>query len=292
MHHQEGHEEDTMGSPALQRRACLGLIGGSLAWAASARASAQSGTAAKRASMPHANQRMLLMSSSRHGSQGFLEHAQDQFAALYGQQKFNILFIPYAAVTYPFDVFEKNVQQAFVRHGHTVQSIHHARDPRAAVEQAQAIAIGGGNTFALLKRMYDANIVDAVAARVRAGVPFVGWSAGGNVAGPSIRTTNDMPIAQPPSFAGLNLIPFQTNPHFVSGKPVGHNGESREERLAEFLAFNPGEELIALPEGTALLCEGIQATVMGAPGVLWFRQGGTITPLQDGTRFALSSIRP
>lgn len=235
---------------------------------------------------------ILIMSSSRMGGMGYLEHAEPQFRALLGDGPQDILFIPYAAVSFSYDKYEEMASTALAKFGYRLTSIHHSPDPRAAVEQASALAVGGGNTFALLKRLYDNSLVEVIRSRVEAGMPYVGWSAGGNIVCPSIRTTNDMPIVEPPTLNALNLIPFQTNPHFISGKPAGHNGESREERLQEFLAINPDEELLALPEGTALYCRGEQATVMGAAGVLWFRQQGKVVLLLEECCFALGSIQP
>lgn len=236
--------------------------------------------------------KVLIMSSSRMGSMGYLEHAENQFRTLLGHDPVEILFIPYAAVSFSFDKYETMAGEPLAKLGYRLTSIHQCADPRAAVENAAALAVGGGNTFALLKRLYDNQLVDIIRQRVEAGMPYVGWSAGGNVAGPSVRTTNDMPIVEPPTLKALNLVPFQTNPHFISGKPVGHNGESREERLQEFLDINPNEELLALPEGTALYCEGDQGTVMGEAGVLWFRQNKVVEKLADKHRFALNSIHP
>lgn len=238
------------------------------------------------------SKKMLLMSSSRAGKSGYLEHTDEQFRTLLGDKPLKVLLIPYAAVSSSYDNLEAKVKPAFERLGHSLTSVHHVSDHKAAVEQAEAIAVAGGNTFVLLKMMYENNIIEAIRARVNAGVPYVGWSAGGNVAGPTIRTTNDMPIAEPPSFKALNMIPFQTNPHFISGKMPGHNGESREDRLSEFLAYNLKEEVISMPEGTALLCEGDHATVIGETAMLWFRQGGQVEKIEPGTRFALNSIRP
>ena len=162
----------------------------------------------------------------------------------------------------------------------------------AAVINAKAIAIGGGNTFALLNRLYQSNIVEAISRRVNAGeLPYVGWSAGSNVATPTIRTTNDMPIVQPPFFNALNIAPFQVNPHFISGKPVGHNGESREERLNEFLTLNPEEELMALYEGSALYIENQQGRILGEKEGLWFRGPNQIGKIAPETPFELSMIK-
>jgi dipeptidase E len=235
---------------------------------------------------------LLLMSSSRNGTQDYLAHAGDQVHALLKKQGQRALFIPYAGgITFSFDEYEQRVQPAFQRLGYALESIHHHADPVAAVKQAECIVIGGGNTFALLRRLYEANIVDAIRAAVRAGTPYIGWSAGSNVACPTIRTTNDMPIVQPPTLDALNLVPFQINPHFIGGKPAGHNGESREERLAEFLAINAPEEVLALPEGTALLCDGSKGQIIGDAAAMHFRDKGHITEIAPGQRFELSAIK-
>jgi dipeptidase E len=235
-------------------------------------------------------QRILLMSSSRKDSLGYLEHASEQIHTLLRHESRKVIFIPYAAVTFSFETYEGMVKPVFEQLGYALESIHHSANPRATIEQADAIAVGGGNTFALLKRMYDADIVDAIRARVNAGTPYAGWSAGSNVACPTIRTTNDMPIVQPPTLRALGLVPFQINPHFISGKPVGHNGESREERLAEFLHINAPEQVFALPEGSALYADGTHGTVLGERHALHFLGNGHVETLAEGERFPLSRI--
>ena len=235
-------------------------------------------------------QRILLMSSSRKDQLGYLEHAAAQIHALLRHEPRKVLFVPFAGVTFSFDSYEDIVKPVFERLGYGLESIHRSADPLAAIEQAEAIAVGGGNTFALLKRMYDAGIVDAIRAKVAAGTPYVGWSAGSNVACPTIRTTNDMPIVQPPTLRALGLVPFQINPHFISGKPVGHNGESREERLAEFLDINAPEQVFALPEGSALLSDGVNGTVLGERGALHFVSKTQTETLSEHATFPLSSI--
>ena len=236
--------------------------------------------------------RALLMSSSRMGSMGYLEHADAQLRTLLGTGPVEVLFIPFAAVSSSFDAFEKRVQPAFSRLGYGLTSIHHFSDPLVAVRNAQAIAVGGGNTFALLTRLYQAGIVELISERVNAGeLPYVGWSAGSNVATPTIRTTNDMPIVQPPSFNALNIAPFQINPHFISGKTAGHNGESREDRLNEFLAFNPQEQLLALYEGSALYIEGVRGRILGEKEGLWFKAPDNIEKIAPDVPFDLSMIQ-
>ncbi len=234
--------------------------------------------------------RLLLMSSSRKGDGGYLEHADDQFRALLRGEIRRALFIPYAAVAYGFDEYEARVAEVFARQGVKAVSIHRFPDARLAVEQAEAIVVGGGNTFVLLQRLYADGLVEAVRERVEAGTPYIGWSAGTNVACPTIRTTNDMPVAQPPSLDAFRLVPFQINPHFISGKPEGHNGESREERLAEFLVVNPGENVLALREGSALLVEGAAARLLGGSDALVFRQGGAVENIGAGEIFPVERI--
>lgn len=233
--------------------------------------------------------RLLLMSSSRKGSMGYLEHATEQLETILAGKVKKVLFVPYAAVSFSFDDFEKIARAPFEKLGVELVSIHHSSNPAAAVEQAEAVAVGGGNTFALLRRICDNGILEPVRKRAEAGMPYMGWSAGTNVSCPTIRTTNDMPITQPPSLDAFNLIPFQINPHFISGKPAGHNGESREERLAEFLAINPGENVLAIREGSALYVEGTHATLMGDLDALVFRSSGTEV-LPPNSKFALSDI--
>lgn len=234
---------------------------------------------------------ILMMSSSRKGNLGYLEQVDDQVHAVLRGRARRVLFVPYAGgITSSFDDYEARVKPTFERLGYALESIHRSPDPRAAVALADAVVVGGGNTFALLNRLYNAGLVGLLRERVNAGMPYVGWSAGANVVCPTIRTTNDMPIVEPPTLKALNLIPFQVNPHFISGKPDGHNGESREERLAEYLAINPDECVVAIPEGTALHVQGDQATVMGDFDALCFRQGGIVEKLAPGSTFALASI--
>lgn len=235
-------------------------------------------------------QRILLMSSSRKDKLGYLEHAAEQIHAVLRHENRKIAFVPFAGVTFSFDTYEGIVKPVFAKLGYELEAIHRSADARRTIEEAGAIAVGGGNTFALLKRMYEAGIVDAIRKKVQTGTPYIGWSAGSNVACPTIRTTNDMPIVQPPTLRALGLVPFQINPHFISGKPVGHNGESREERLAEFLGINAPEQVFSLPEGSALLSDGVHGTVLGERGGLHFVDEATVEKLAENETFALSRI--
>ena len=243
--------------------------------------------------------RVLIQSSSRYHNSGYLDFAGDQYEKLFDKEKYEILFIPYAKVAGTYDAYEKQVQDAFKPYGHKIVSIHRFKDPQKAVREAKAIAVGGGNTWALVTRMYEAGIIDLIRERVNAGVPYCGWSAGGNVACPTLRTTNDMPISEPPSFNTFGFIPFQTNPHFISGGTQGLNNETREDRLEEFLWYNKDEEVIGLPEGTALFVTGeFDCEVIGpkdSEALYWFRQsekGMKLERIPLGTKFDLRKIVP
>jgi|TARA_B110000914_G_scaffold217962_1_gene224691 dipeptidase E len=163
-----------------------------------------------------------------------------------------LLFIPYAGVTVSYDDYTAMVQTALTPLNIKVTGIHQYQDPVTAVTNAQAIAVGGGNTFHLLHQLYENKLTTVINAVVENGTPYIGWSAGSNVAGSSIRTTNDMPIIEPRSFDALNLVNFQLNPHYTDHNPPGHNGETRAQRLAEFMVLNKAMPIVAIVEGTAL----------------------------------------
>ncbi len=186
-------------------------------------------------------------------------HVRDFLKELKGP----IVFIPFAAVTLSFDSYEDAVARAFAEMGYDLKSVHKEEDKKAMIGQAAAIVTGGGNTFALLKRMYDEDLLGSVRAKVAAGTPYIGWSAGANLACPTLRTTNDMPIVMPPSFDALNLVPFQINPHYHELKFENQGGETRRERLQEFLMLNPESKVIGLPEGMFIRREGAEIKIGG-----------------------------
>ncbi|MEX4221064.1 dipeptidase PepE [Haemophilus influenzae] len=232
---------------------------------------------------------MLLLSSSKYKNTGYLEHTLpwlQNFLADYRGK--TIAFVPYAGVSRTFDEdeYEKTVQNALSDLGMNIVSVHHGKQHRDIIEQADVIAIGGGNTFCLLKQLYEHNLIDIIREKVNNGTPYFGWSAGANVAGASIMTTNDMPITYPPSFQALQLFPHQINPHFISGKMQGHNGESREERLAEFLLVNPTALVYALPEGSALHIQNEMATVLGENPILCFSENMECGTFDINTTFS------
>lgn len=233
--------------------------------------------------------RLLLLSSSRKGASGYLEPALPMIRDFLDPTVREAVFVPYAAVSFGFDDYEAKVADALAPLGLAVRSVHRDADPAAAVAAAQAIIVGGGNTFALLRRMRDAGLLPAIRAAAARGVPYVGWSAGGNLACPTIRTTNDMPVCDPGGFDALGLVGFQINPHFVSGKLPGHNGESREDRLAEFMAINPATPVLALPEGAALRREGPSLRLIDADGALLFANGKAAPLAADADVSALQA---
>jgi dipeptidase E len=215
--------------------------------------------------------RLLLISNSTNAGEAYLDYPKYNIREFLGSDRMNCLFIPYAGVTISFDDYEARVRERFAEIGHDVTSIHHASDPVAAVNKAEAIVVGGGNTFQLIKLIQDFGLIDPVREKVLGGTPFVGWSAGSNVCCPTIRTTNDMPILEPESFNAFHLIPFQINPHYTDVNPPGHAGETREDRIMEYLAANPGDTVLGLREGCMFTVEGKKMTLTGKRPVRLFR---------------------
>ena len=214
--------------------------------------------------------RLLLVSSSRVHGTGYLEHCASQIQANFKQSE-SVLFVPYAIQDH--DGYEATVAERFKELGLTLTSIHRAADPVEAVEQAEGIFIGGGNSFRLLKRLYDERLVDPIRRRVMAGMPYMGSSAGSNMACVTIKTSNDMPIVFPPSFDALQLVPFQINPHYLDPDPSStHQGETRELRIAEFHEEN-ATPVIGLREGSMLVIDGDSITLEGSTGAKLFLQG-------------------
>jgi dipeptidase E len=215
-------------------------------------------------------QRLLLLSTSTLFGGGYLEYAEAEIRDFLADVE-RVLFVPFAL--HDRDAYTAKVQVAFSRFGYGVDSVHSAGDMHRAVEQAQAVFIGGGNTFRLLKALYDHDLLGVIRQRVQQGLPYIGSSAGSNVAGPTIRTTNDMPIVQPPSFDSLGLIPFQLNPHYLDADPNStHMGETREERLLQYLEENE-TPVLGLREGAWIRQENATCTLGGAAGARLFRRG-------------------
>ena len=228
----------------------------------------------------------LLISASSYQDTGYLRHCKNWVKDFLGESgKEEILFIPYAGVRRTNDEYEQKVIDRLKNKN--IKSIHHYEDKISAIKNASSIAVGGGNTFMLLYTLYKLNLIEPIKEAVANGTKYFGWSAGANIAGKTMMTTNDMPIIMPKSFDSLNIFPYQINPHFISGKLAGHNGESREERLEEFLIANPKETIYALPEGTALLIAGSEAEVIGHSEILKFEYQKEIEKIEVGTKFKI-----
>jgi dipeptidase E len=214
--------------------------------------------------------RLLLISNSTLHGGGYLEHAETEIRSFLREVQ-RVLFVPYAL--FDRDQYAATAQRCFARMGYELSSIHAAANPVKAVSETEAIFIGGGNTFRLLRALYDQDLLGPIRERVAAGMPYVGSSAGSNVATPTIKTTNDMPIVQPPSFDALGLVSFQINPHFLDPDPNSkHMGETREERLRQFLEEND-TPVVGLREGAILRIENGEIVLRGSTGARIFRKG-------------------
>jgi dipeptidase E len=217
--------------------------------------------------------RLLLLSNSTRPGEDYLAWPRQYLQTFLGPSRLKVLFVPYAGVRMASAAYTASVRTVFERLGHTIVGAAELPDPVRGLLECDAVAVGGGNTFHLLARLYDTGLLDAIRDRARAGMPYLGWSAGANVACPTIRTTNDMPIVEPPSLDGLGLVPFQINAHFTDATIPDHGGETRRQRIEEFLVANPGREVVALPEGTGIEVAAGRAVPFGAAPVIVFHSG-------------------
>ena len=183
------------------------------------------------------------------------------------------MFVPYAAVTFSYDEYERKVQKRFDEIGIRVRSVHRAADPRKAIREAEAICVGGGNTFALAKKMQEQGLMTAILRKIKEDTPYVGWSAGSNVCCPTICTTNDMPIVEPQSFKAIGAVRFQINPHYLDANPEGHAGETREQRILEYIEANPRRYVVGLREGCMLRLENGRLELIGSRPMRIFKKG-------------------
>ncbi|MCF6294799.1 MAG: dipeptidase PepE [Flavobacteriaceae bacterium] len=194
---------------------------------------------------------IIASTSTIHGS-GFLEYLLEDLIQHFKGTN-SILFIPYARPSgISHEAYTKKTQIAFSKIGKTVKGIHEFNDPIKAVEDAKGIFIGGGNTFVLVNQLYKHNLITTLQDAVKKGTPYLGTSAGSNICGLTLCTTNDMPIVYPPSFKTLSLVPFNINPHYLDPDPTSkHMGETRETRIQEFHNFNT-QPVVGLREGSYL----------------------------------------
>lgn len=223
--------------------------------------------------------KLLLISSSSHYQSGYLDHCEPFIHGFLGPLK-QILFFPFALPQSRWDMYTKQAKTRFAAMGMALTSVHETSQPVQALLEAPAIYVGGGNTFLLLKTLYEKDLLHLLQLRARSGIPYMGTSAGSNIAGPTIRTTNDMPIVSPPAMESLNLVPFNINPHYIDPVPdSSHRGETREERIAEFHEHH-SQAVIGLREGSMLWVEQGKMTLKGIAGARLFRLGVTPTEYQ------------
>jgi len=228
--------------------------------------------------------RLLLLGSSAVYGGGYLAHAEEEIRDFLGSIR-SLLFVPYALSGR--DAYAERVVEHFAELGFACSSIHRAVDPGGAVDTAEAIYLGGGNTFRLLKTLHELGLVERIRRRVLAGMPYMGVSAGGNVACPTIRTTNDMPIVQPPTFDAMALFPYQLNQHYVEPPSDStHMGETRDERLLQYLEDNE-RPVIALREGAMLRVEQGVIHLKGLVGARIFRRGVSPYDIQPPATISL-----
>jgi dipeptidase E len=229
--------------------------------------------------------RLLLLSNSQREGMGYLEYARGFLRDFLDPSPANVLFLPYAAVTRSYDAYVEQVQAAFRTLGINVIGLHADADPVAAVLAASAIVVGGGNTWKLLRDARLQRLLPAIRNRVAGGVPYIGWSAGANLACPTIMTTNDMPICDPGGLDALGLVPFQINPHYLHGNPPGFKGETREERITEFCVLQPRVWVAGLRECTGLRIENGSARLLGDAPCRVFRHGDAPRELDASVNF-------
>lgn len=227
--------------------------------------------------------RLLLLSNSTTAGQPFLNWPGPHIRRHFRGIRTPLLFIPFAGVTISWDDYFHRVRDRFAEWGRQVVSIHLKNDPVRAILEAGGLIVGGGNTFQLTQKLQELSLIEPIRERVGQGAPYLGWSAGSNVACPTMKTTNDMPIVEPKSFATLNLLPFQLNVHYTEKSIPNHGGETRADRLNEFTAANQGTTVLGLREETGLLVENGKIELLGEKPAELFRFGHPCQTLEPGS---------
>ena len=225
--------------------------------------------------------KLLLISNSTMAGEEYLGWPREHIAAFLNKYDVKkVAFVPYAGVGLDnsslqasYNIYEARVARVFSDLGFDLQSVHRASDPAAFIREAEAIAVGGGNTFHLVFEMHRTGVMEAVKEKAGQGTPYMGWSAGSNVACPTLMTTNDMPIIEPASFNCTGLVPFQINPHYLDANPEGHGGETRQQRIEEFLVINRDMKVLGLREASLLLVEGDKMLLKGSRDLRLFAFG-------------------
>ena len=227
----------------------------------------------------------LISNSTNAGEEylGWIKNDIVDYCRQYGVKE--ALFIPYAGVNVgqtfegktikdSYDLYFDRVTSVLEQDGLRLRSIHKCDDPAIKhIENAECIIVGGGNTFHLVYALHKLNLMSSIRERVLGGCPYIGWSAGANIACPTMRTTNDMPVIEPKSLDTLGVVPFQINPHYLDANPAGHGGETREDRIKEFLVVNPSVTVVGLREATALVVKDDDIKLTGSRPMRVFRYG-------------------
>jgi dipeptidase E len=227
--------------------------------------------------------RLLLISNSTLYGSGYLDHAEKEIRGFLGPVR-RVLFIPFAQRD--LDAYAASARRRLAAMGYEMDSEHEAYDPKQAVNAAEAVFIGGGNTFRLLKGLYDFELLPPIRRRVTEGMPYLGSSAGSIVACPTLKTTKDMPIVEPPSFAALGLVGFQISPHYLDPDPGStHMGETQEERINQYLEENHAP-VVGLREGTMLRIEQGSIVLKGGAAARIFRRGQAPVEIEPGSNLA------
>ena len=225
--------------------------------------------------------KVLAISSSRVGSGGFLENACSMIREFISNDNYRVAFLPFASVQRTYHEYGDLVKEALVSLPNSIDIVTPAGGKKT-LEQSDVIIVGGGNTFKLLHEIYELGLFELIKNKVQGGTTYLGWSAGASISGKTICTTNDMPVIQPRSFTAFGFLPFQINPHYINQQPHGHNGETRDQRLEEFVLLNPGIPVVGLPEGTALKLSDSKLQFIGDKDGVLFQADASKTVLKKG----------
>jgi len=217
--------------------------------------------------------RLLLMSNSTMLGEKWLGWPEEHIRSFLGPGVKSLFFVPFAGVRMTWDEYVGLARERFGEMGYGLVGAHEPGDPMDALASSDAVVIGGGNTWHLINALHRTFLLPAIREKVLNGAPFVGWSAGSNVACPTIRTTNDMAVVEPPSTKALGLVPFQINPHYTDAHPPGLGGETRADRILEFVEVNPDITVVGLPEGDLLRVEGARTELVGSFPAKFFKRG-------------------